>query len=142
MWKKLLGLILSSAMVVMSASAIASERADIAWQHIESGALLVDVRTPQEFAQGHLDNAINIQLDTVETGFSHIEKDRDIVVYCRSGNRSGIAMQSLVKQGFINIHNVTAFSIATNVHNSISTTTKAIDNNNNALTNTKSQPMP
>ncbi len=105
MLKKLLALILGGAMALPATSAIASERADTAWQLVESGALLVDVRTPAEFAQGHLDNAINIPLDTVETGFNDIAKDRSIVVYCRSGNRSGIAMQSLVKQGFINIHN-------------------------------------
>jgi len=56
-------------------------------------------RTPEEFAQGHLDNAINIPLNTVETGFADIAKDRSIVVYCRSGNRSGMAMESLVKHG-------------------------------------------
>ncbi len=105
MWKKLLSLLLGSAMALPSGSALASQRADAAWELIESGALIVDVRTPEEFAQGHLDNAINIPLNTVETGFSNIAKDRSIVVYCRSGNRSGMAMQSLVKQGFINVHN-------------------------------------
>ncbi|WP_165313476.1 rhodanese-like domain-containing protein [Vibrio ziniensis] len=105
MWKKLLSLLLGSAMALPSGSALASQRADAAWELIESGALIVDVRTPEEFAQGHLDDAINIPLDTVETGFADIAKDRSIVVYCRSGNRSGIAMQSLVKQGFINVHN-------------------------------------
>nr|WP_254869178.1 rhodanese-like domain-containing protein [Vibrio diazotrophicus] len=92
-------------MALPAGSALASQRADAAWELIESGALVVDVRTPEEFAQGHLDNAINIPLNTVETGFADIAKDRSIVVYCRSGNRSGMAMQSLVKQGFINVHN-------------------------------------
>ncbi len=105
MLKKLFALILGGAMAIPAASAVASERADTAWQLIESGALLVDVRTPSEFAQGHLDNAINIPLDLVATGFNDIAKDRSIVVYCRSGNRSGMAMQSLIKQGFINVHN-------------------------------------
>lgn len=105
MWKKLLSLLLGSAMALPTGSALASQRADAAWELIESGALVVDVRTPEEFAQGHLDNAINIPLNTVETGFADIAKDRSIVVYCRSGNRSGMAMESLVKQGFINVHN-------------------------------------
>lgn len=105
MWKKLLSLLLGGAMALPAGSALASQRADAAWELIESGALVVDVRTPEEFAQGHLDNAINIPLDTVETGFAHIAKDSSIVVYCRSGNRSSMAMQSLVQQGFINIHN-------------------------------------
>lgn len=105
MWKKLLSLLLGSAMALPAGSALASQRADAAWKLIESGAMVVDVRTPEEFAQGHLDNAINIPLNTVETGFADIAKDRSIVVYCRSGNRSGMAMESLVKQGFINVHN-------------------------------------
>lgn len=105
MWKKLLSVLLGGAMALSAGSALASQRADAAWELIESGALVVDVRTPEEFAQGHLDNAINIPLNTVETGFADIAKDRSIVVYCRSGNRSGMAMESLVKQGFINVHN-------------------------------------
>ncbi len=105
MLKKLFALFLGGVMALPATSAIASERAATAWQLVESGALLVDVRTPNEFAQGHLDHAINIPLDTVDTGFKDIAKDRSIVVYCRSGNRSGIAMQSLIKQGFINVHN-------------------------------------
>lgn len=105
MWKKLLSVLLGGAMALSAGSALASQRADAAWELIESGALVVDVRTPEEFAQGHLDNAINIPLNTVETGFADIAKNRSIVVYCRSGNRSGMAMESLVKQGFINVHN-------------------------------------
>lgn len=105
MWKKLLSVLLGGAMALPAGSALASQRAEAAWELIESGAMVVDVRTPEEFAQGHLDNAINIPLNTVETGFADIAKDRSIVVYCRSGNRSGMAMESLVKQGFINVHN-------------------------------------
>ncbi|MET1281571.1 rhodanese-like domain-containing protein [Vibrio navarrensis] len=84
---------------------LASERAEIAWEMVESGALLIDVRTAEEFASGHLEQARNIPLSEVATGFRAIDKDQPIVVYCRSGNRSSIAMQALVKQGFINVHN-------------------------------------
>ncbi len=105
MWKTILSMILSSAIALYAGSAMATQRADVAWQQVQAGALLVDVRTPAEFAQGHLDNAINIPLDTVPAGFADIAQDRSIVVYCRSGNRSGIAMQALIDQGFINVHN-------------------------------------
>ncbi|WP_158135505.1 rhodanese-like domain-containing protein [Vibrio navarrensis] len=84
---------------------LASERAEIAWEMVESGALLIDVRTAEEFASGHLEQARNIPLSEVATGFRAIDKSQPIVVYCRSGNRSSIAMQALVKQGFINVHN-------------------------------------
>ncbi|WP_299132343.1 rhodanese-like domain-containing protein [uncultured Vibrio sp.] len=83
----------------------ASERADIGWELIEKGALMVDVRTPEEFKQGHLDNAINYPLSEVATHFANIDKDQPIVLYCRSGNRSGQAYQFLQAQGFTQIHN-------------------------------------
>jgi len=103
---KLLATVLLGSFLALPVSSVyASQRSDTAWQKVESGALLIDVRTPGEFAQGHLDNAINIPLENVETGFKDIAKDQPIVVYCRSGNRSGIAMKSLIKQGYINVHN-------------------------------------
>ncbi|MDP4493541.1 MULTISPECIES: rhodanese-like domain-containing protein [Vibrio] len=89
----------------MSTGAHASERADIAWQMIREGALLVDVRTVEEYAQGHLDNALNWPLSEVETAFQSIAKDRPIVVYCRSGNRSGMAQKYLIGQGYTQVHN-------------------------------------
>lgn len=101
MFKRLIIVLLS--FIVFSANA--SERAVEAWKLIEQGALLVDVRTPQEFSAGHLDNAINFPLNTVPTAFNNIEKSRHIVIYCRSGNRSGQATRYLQQQGFTHIHN-------------------------------------
>ncbi|KJY81884.1 sulfurtransferase [Vibrio galatheae] len=83
----------------------ASERAEIGWQWIEQGAMVVDVRTEQEFAAGHLDQAVNFPLSELEKHFAHIDKDTQIVLYCRSGNRSGQAYQYLKSQGFTNLHN-------------------------------------
>ena len=83
----------------------ASERAETGWEWIEQGALIVDVRTPQEFADGQLDNAINYPLSEIEQHFAQLDKDTQIVLYCRSGNRSGQAYQWLEKQGFTNLHN-------------------------------------
>ncbi|ADT89335.1 rhodanese-like domain-containing protein [Vibrio furnissii] len=88
-----------------AAPLLASERSELAWQMIDSGALVVDVRTPDEFAEGHVENARNIPLSDVATGFAAIDKDQPIVVYCRSGNRSAMAMQALLEQGFTNVHN-------------------------------------
>ena len=83
----------------------ASERAETGWEWIEQGALIVDVRTPQEFADDHLDNAVNYPLSELDQHFAGINKDAQIVLYCRSGNRSGQAYQWLEKQGFTNLHN-------------------------------------
>ncbi|EIJ2220253.1 rhodanese-like domain-containing protein [Vibrio cholerae] len=88
-----------------SSGAQASELAELAWQMVNEGALLIDVRTVEEYAQGHLDTALNWPLSEVETAFSAIEKERPIVLYCRSGNRSGIAQKYLIEQGYTRVHN-------------------------------------
>lgn len=89
----------------ISAGAMASERADEGWQRIQNGALLVDVRTPQEFKDGHLAGSVNYPLSELESHFSNTDKTQPIVVYCRSGNRSGHAKLWLVSQGFTDVHN-------------------------------------
>jgi len=82
-----------------------------AWPMIEQGALLIDVRTPQEFAQGHINGAINIPWEETSTLMSAIgnDKHRPVVVYCRSGNRSGKAKAVLERQGYTDIFNATGF---------------------------------
>lgn len=63
---------------------------------------IVDVRTPEEFAGEHFPNALNIPLDEVVQRIEAIRKmKRPIIFYCRSGNRSGMAV-SIVKQNGIN----------------------------------------
>ncbi len=84
---------------------ITASRAESGWQKIKQGALLVDVRTAQEFEAQHLENAINIPLHTIGTAFQHINKEKEIVVYCRSGNRSGQAEHYLKQVGFKHVHN-------------------------------------
>lgn len=78
-----------------------------AWTMINSGALVVDVRTPEEFSQGHLDNAINIPYEQIAAAFieQKIAKDQPVVLYCRSGRRSSIAQESLIELGYSNTHN-------------------------------------
>ncbi|MGF1690068.1 rhodanese-like domain-containing protein [Photobacterium kagoshimensis] len=83
----------------------ASERSEQAWTLIEQGAFLVDVRTPDEFSQGHLTGSTNSPLSTVDTAFAGVDKEMPIVVYCRSGNRSGKAMDYLKNAGFTQVHN-------------------------------------
>lgn len=78
-----------------------------AWQKIRAGALLVDVRTPGEYAQGHLEDALNIPFDQIEDRLAELgeDRDREIVIYCRSGRRSGIAEVTLRKLEFKNLFN-------------------------------------
>lgn len=64
---------------------------------------LVDVRTPQEFAQGHLKGAVNIDWkadDFARKVSAQLDKDRPVMLYCRSGRRSAEAAAVLEKLGF------------------------------------------
>ncbi|NRA71280.1 MAG: rhodanese-like domain-containing protein [Gammaproteobacteria bacterium] len=87
-------------------------REQIGWNMIAQGALIIDARTAKEYADGHVKGAINIPFDIAVTQFNAMEirKDRNVVLYCRSGNRSGKAFQSLKAAGYINLHNAGGFS--------------------------------
>ena len=65
-------------------------------------AVVVDVRTPQEFAEGHLEGALNIDLGSgaFEQQLGALPADGSYVVYCRSGNRSAQAVEIMTKLGF------------------------------------------
>ena len=71
----------------------------------ETGYIILDVRRPDEFAAGHIPNAINVANETI--GTAEIpelpDKNQLIMVYCRSGRRSKEASEKLVKLGYTNI---------------------------------------
>ena len=66
---------------------------------VDSGAYVLDVRTPEEFAGGHIASAINLPLDQVEARSSEVPSDKPVYVICRSGNRSKQASDILKKAG-------------------------------------------
>ncbi len=68
---------------------------------------IVDVRTPEEFAAGHIDGAKNIDLQTIEKGIKAVPKEQEIVLICRSGNRSAQAYEILAQLGYTKLKNVT-----------------------------------
>ena len=74
---------------------------------IEHKALIVDVRTPEEFADGHYPGAINIPHDTILEGLEQlgVTEETPVILYCRSGNRSGQAEQVLQEKGFTKARN-------------------------------------
>ena len=77
----------------------------VAMMEQENGYIILDVRRPDEFAAGHIPNAINVPNESI--GTSEIpelpDKDQLIMVYCRSGRRSKEASAKLVKLGYTNI---------------------------------------
>ena len=72
---------------------------------IESGALVVDVRSSGEFRQGARPGSINIPLNELNSRAQELDKQKTILLCCASGSRSGLAVGILKKNGFNNVIN-------------------------------------
>jgi len=74
----------------------------------ESGVTVLDVRRPDEFAAGHLPNAININVesDSFKTEIAKLDKKGDYAIYCHSGRRSMIAANEMAGMGFTKLSNL------------------------------------
>ena len=72
---------------------------------IAQGALIVDVRTPEEYNDGHIDGSLNIPLDEIEKATSWLIKDVPAVVVCASGSRSTVAKEILETRGYTKVYN-------------------------------------
>jgi rhodanese-related sulfurtransferase len=71
-----------------------------AQQLIESAAQLVDVRTDAEYAAGHIPGALHVPLADVRSEAAGLDRDKPLVVYCRSGERSGMAADAFAASGW------------------------------------------
>lgn len=72
---------------------------------IAHGALIVDVRTPEEFKEGHIEGSLNIPLDEIGKAIGWLQKDVPTVVVCASGSRSDAAVKILKANGFEKVYN-------------------------------------
>jgi rhodanese-related sulfurtransferase len=72
------------------------------------GLVILDVRTPVEYASGHLENAVNIDFESPDFSqkISQLNKNAAYLVYCRSGNRSGKAVKIMQEAGFMKLYNM------------------------------------
>ncbi|ATX82148.1 Rhodanese-related sulfurtransferase [Mariprofundus ferrinatatus] len=83
-----------------------------AYQHWNQGASsavpfeFIDVRTPEEYADGHIEGARLIPVQELEVRMNEVPKDKQVYVYCRSGKRSAQAAGILARAGYSNIENV------------------------------------
>ena len=64
---------------------------------------VLDVRTPQEFAEGHVPGAVNVPHDQLASRLGEVPKDKDVVLYCRSGRRSALAAGVLAANGYTRV---------------------------------------
>lgn len=74
-------------------------------QLLAENAKIVDVRTPGEFAGGHVPGSINVPLDQLEKGMKKLKKDEPIVLCCASGMRSSMATSKFQSAGFSRVAN-------------------------------------
>jgi phage shock protein E len=80
--------------------------------HDERTGIVIDVRTPEEFEEGHLmitDHNYNFLSGEFEEKLKSFEKNETYYLYCRTGNRSGQAMEIMKQAGFENVYNIGGF---------------------------------
>lgn len=67
---------------------------------------VVDVRTPQEYEEGHVPNSTLLPLQELEDRYAELNPEDKLVIICRSGNRSAQASEFLISKGYTNVYNV------------------------------------
>ncbi len=88
--------------------------AEVARQYLQHGALVIDVRSPEEFRRGHLPNAVNIPLGELGESLARRVKDKNqvLLLHCLSGGRSGMAKSKLKRLGYANAFNLGSYGRA------------------------------
>ena len=73
---------------------------------VENGAIILDVRSKGEYAQGHVEGSINVPVEVLHNHLNRFkDKNKTIITCCASGMRSGSAKRMLISQGYTNVHN-------------------------------------
>lgn len=88
-------------------SNVSDEEILLARKAVKEGALLLDVRTPKEYKERHIQGANNLPIDILDKVYTYLPRDKPIVVYCRTGSRSEVAAKFLREQGW------TVYDVAT-----------------------------
>ncbi len=110
--KKLIAVIIASTLALTScggeAAVVDLNPADFQAKAQEAGVILLDVRTAGEFAAGHLEGAINIDVEgmTFEGEIASLDNTKTYAIYCQSGRRSRIAVETMNKAGFTKLFNL------------------------------------
>jgi rhodanese-related sulfurtransferase len=88
--------------------------AEAARKHLAQGALVIDVRSPEEYRSGHVPIAVNIPLGELRESLPRRVKDKSqvLLLHCLSGGRSGIAKQQIKGMGYQNVFNLGSYGRA------------------------------
>ena len=104
MKKKIISFIVCILLLTACGTKYETIDSNVAMTLIEQEAVVIDVRTADEYNTGHIDGSINIPVDNI----SNVDYDKDtlIIVYCTSGMRSAKAAETLVDLGYTKVHNL------------------------------------
>ncbi len=104
-----IGIVATGGCTTIAETISAQEAFDLIQENAGSADfVIIDVRTPEEFAGGHIENAINIDYyaSTFESDINALDKDKEYLIYCRSGNRSGQALDIMEDLGFQEVYDL------------------------------------
>ena len=79
-------------------------------EFLEKGAQLIDVRSTMEFSQGAINGAVNLPINSIQQSIDEIDKTKPVLLYCRSGARSGMVKNFLESLGFQDVYNIGSYS--------------------------------
>ncbi|TFC89087.1 rhodanese-like domain-containing protein [Cryobacterium sinapicolor] len=113
--KNLVAALVLAGAALFGLTACSAPAAPAARPSVSADSVVIDVRTPGEYAAGHLDGAMNIdvQASDFDSQVSALPTDGDYVVYCRSGSRSAAAVARMGDLGFTSVTDAGAMSAAT-----------------------------
>ncbi|MEZ5276090.1 MAG: rhodanese-like domain-containing protein [Opitutaceae bacterium] len=97
--------------------ALGSLKEEDALKYLDAGAVVIDVRTPAEFANKSIPGVINIPLDQLADRIAEVvpEKEQIVLLHCRSGNRSGHGTKVLKSMGYESTYNLGSFGHAARI---------------------------
>ncbi len=79
---------------------VSEEELNAAREAVSKGAMIIDVRSKKEYNRGAVEGAVNIPIDVLDKVYRGIPKEKELVVYCRTGSRSMVAARLLREQGW------------------------------------------
>lgn len=112
--KKILMSILLSAIATTAMAKDLTSMAIEGLKRVDNGAVLIDVRSYEEYDSGHIEGSINIPLDQLEFEMRSFNQNQNMVFYCRSGNRSSRATEALKSFGYTNVYDAGAYEVIKN----------------------------
>ena len=102
--KKIISLMVCLLLLTACSSGYETIDSNVAMELIENDAIIIDVRTIDEYNTGHIKDSVNIPVDNISS--INYDKEKTIIVYCATGIRSANAAKALIDAGYTNVYNL------------------------------------